>query len=523
MTTHKVSERPTADHAFRVAVRLRPRVSGERGTEHFKPTTPTRDLARIPWVGRMLHKRPFQFLLILPNQVIFWLVIFAGVLGVANPNLNFGTVITWYVWFFLVFVTIILVGRAWCVMCPFGGAGEWVQRRTMFRRKTGRPLTLGIKLPESWAGYGLVTSALMFIFLTYIEEFFNIAGPGKPINTTWLVLGIIGTATAIFLIFERRTFCRYICPLSGMIGTLGATGMVAGFRTRDFQICLNCETKDCMRGGETGYGCPWYTWPGSADTNLECGLCTECYKACPYDNVGLFVQKPMTSVVEPIRRRLDVAWVVALLFGLIVFQQVNALGFYDTVDNWLNRYTGWPAYPNPIDYLGTIALGVAFLVVATRLIQRVGAANGSPAAVPDEPSLMAKSRRFFGQWFEPLMYGMIPLVAADYLARQMPKFFDHGLRIVPAVANVFGGNPGLKDASSLYNTPMLTTDQLVATQVVVMIIGSIASAWAMYRIWPRSMSATAKKPTLALTGALTLVLVVALATTLIYIPMQGAQ
>lgn len=93
--------------------------------------------------------------------------------------------------------------------------------------------------------------------LTWIEEFFNIAGPGNSAATSFMVIGIIVTALSFFLVFERRTFCRYVCPLTSLIGTVGAMGSVAGFRTRDRELCLNCTTKECMRGGENGFGCPW--------------------------------------------------------------------------------------------------------------------------------------------------------------------------------------------------------------------------------------------------------------------------
>jgi hypothetical protein len=102
-----------------------------------------------------------------------------------------------------------------------------------------------------------------FLLLTWIEELFNIAGPGAPAGTSWMVVGIVSSARVFFLVFERRTFCRYICPLSTLIGTVGSMGSVVGFRTRDREVCLSCQTKDCMRGGEKGYGCSWYTWPGS--------------------------------------------------------------------------------------------------------------------------------------------------------------------------------------------------------------------------------------------------------------------
>ena len=59
------------------------------------------------------------------------------------------------------------------------------------------------------------------------------------------------------------------------------------------------------------------------DLCLACGLCSECYKACPNDNIGLYAQAPLTSVIKPKRKRKEIAVVVALLFGLVIFQQWN--------------------------------------------------------------------------------------------------------------------------------------------------------------------------------------------------------
>jgi len=189
-----------------VAVHLRP--AHRRGMdEHFAPTDPTRslDVAKHPMVARLLRNRRFQFLLILPNQIVFWAVILLGLLGTVVPGLNFGTAITWYLWFCLVFVMMVVVGRAWCVMCPFGGFGEWIQRRALWQR-TQKALGLGRKLPEPIAQYGFLISVGSFLLLTWIEETFNIAGPGAPHATSWMVVGIVASALVFFLAFERRTF-----------------------------------------------------------------------------------------------------------------------------------------------------------------------------------------------------------------------------------------------------------------------------------------------------------------------------
>lgn len=513
--TPPAGERAKADPVG-VAVHLRPPVRSHL-EERFGPTDPPRawDIARHPRVARVLRSRKFQFFLILPNQLVFWLVIFTGLLGTADPGLNFGTAITWYVWFCLVFVMMVVVGRAWCAMCPFGGFAEWIQRRSLWQR-TQRHLGLGRKLPDSVAQYGFLSSVGAFLLLTWIEEYFNIAGPGRPIATAVMVLGIVTSALVFFLVFERRTFCRYLCPLSALIGTVGAMGSVAGFRTRDRDACISCATKDCMRGGEEGYGCPWYTWPGSADSNLACGLCTECYKSCPSGNVGLYLQPPLTSVVAPTRRRADVAWAVAILWGLVVFQQVNATNVYATVDGWLNRTLGI-GYPNPVDYLGVIALIAAATAGIVALLGRATRRADLPAAVKGR---FLERTSPFRSFFLPVMYGLIPVVGADYFARQLPKFLAHATRVAPAAGHLVGVG---STRSALYGLRLAGNPTIVAVQVAVMAAGTLASVWSMWRISGRELVPVAARPHAARLTAVALPLAFGLAASLLYVAIHAAQ
>ncbi len=494
-----------------MAAQLRPPQRDEM-TVHFAPTDrgAGADLTRFPWLRKLLKSRTFQFAFILPNQIIFWIVIVAGLLGANVPTRNFATVITWYIWFCAVFLLMVGIGRGWCLMCPFGGFAEWVQRLTFSSRRF-TSVTLGKRWPEKLSRYGLLPSVGVFIVLTYFEEFFNIAGPGVPKYTSFLVLGVISLALLFFLVFERRTFCRYICPLSALIGTVGATGMVAGFRTKDRNVCLSCQTKDCMRGSENGYPCPWYEWPGSASSNLACGLCSECFKSCPNDNIGLFVQPPLTSVIAPRARRYDIALGVLLLFGLVLFQQVNALPIYGTIDNWLNSVMHFPGYPNPIDYLAIIALFAAAFSGAMWAIGRA----------------FAKDRRTrnFKTWLKPLAYAMIPLVAADFLARQLPRFFDHMLRIVPSISNPFAWNWNVfgTAGSLLYGVHLLTQNGVVAAQLAVIAIGGLGSLYSLHRITRLDLSSLTNRPVLMEIASIALMVLTTLGTGWLYVAMAGAQ
>jgi NosR/NirI family nitrous oxide reductase transcriptional regulator len=500
-----------------VTIRLRP---PERAglAERFDASDPPPglDILRNPRIARLVRNRKFQFLLILPNQIVFWTVIFVGFLGTADPGLNFGTAITWYVWFCLVFVMMVVAGRAWCAMCPFGGFGEWIQRRTFWQR-TQKTLSLGRKFPEPLARLGFVLPVVSFLLLTWIEEFFNIAGPGNPAETSFMVIGIVASALIFFLVFERRTFCRYICPLTSLIGTVGSMGAVAGFRTREREVCLTCKTKDCMRGGDEGFGCPWYTWPGSSDSNLYCGLCTECFKSCPEDNVGLFLQKPLTSVVAPQRRRADIAWAIVLLWGLVLYQQLNALSSYATADDWLNSHLHFPHYPNPIAYVGLIVVLALVTAGATRGIGALTARRDIGFA---HAGTFADKESRFRTYFLPIAYGLIPIVGADYFARQLPKFFRGSPRVIPAVQHMFGFHGSAN--SSLYNVRLLSDPRIINVQVGVIAIGTIGALWAMWRIVNRDLIPVSRSAIAVRTTSLGLVILSGVAAAWLYVAIQAA-
>ncbi len=477
---------------------------------------PGLDVARNPKLARLMRDRRFQFLLVLPNQIVFWTVIFVGFMGTAVPGLNFGTAITWYVWFCLVFVMMVVVGRAWCSMCPFGRFAEWIQRRTLFQR-TQKALGLGRKFPEPLARMGFLIPVASFLLLTWIEEFFNIAGPGNPADTSFMVIGIVLSALTFFLVFERRSFCRYVCPLTTLIGTVGSMGSVAGFRTRDREVCLGCKTKDCMRGSEAGFGCPWYTWPGSADSNLYCGLCTECYKSCPEDNIGLFLQKPLTSVVAPARRRADVAWGIALLWGLVLYQQVNATNVFNTLDNKLNSALAFPHYPNPLDYLGLIVLGALSIAAAAFVIGRLFGTG----AVPRRSGKTFIDRMTpFRAYFLPMAYGLVPVVGADYFARQLPKFFKSSPRVLPAAAHIFGFS---STRSSLYSVRLLNNGWIVYVQVAIIALGTLAALWSTLRITNRELVPLSRSALGARVATLSFVAACGAAAAVLYVLMHAAN
>jgi hypothetical protein len=122
-----------------------------------------------------------------------------------------------------------------------------------------------------------------------------------------VLAGFVLVALLTSVLFERRTFCRYLCPVGGFIGLYSQVAPIE-LRVRDQDVCTGHREKSCYTGSDDGYGCPWLVFPGKLTSNAYCGLCTECLKTCTLDNVAIYVRKPGKDLVTAQKRGLDEAF-----------------------------------------------------------------------------------------------------------------------------------------------------------------------------------------------------------------------
>ena len=88
------------------------------------------------------------------------------------------------------------------------------------------------------------------------------------------------------LVWELRAFCRYVCPVASFISLYSMAGRLM-VRKRNAKVCQNCKQKPCLRGNADGWACPYGLSVAAIERNVDCGICTECFKSCPHDNVSL--------------------------------------------------------------------------------------------------------------------------------------------------------------------------------------------------------------------------------------------
>ncbi|MBI4581868.1 MAG: hypothetical protein HY718_19380, partial [Planctomycetes bacterium] len=171
---------------------------------------------KVPGLQAVLRWRPLQFYATLPVLGMFVLAILAGLVGTKVGGRNFSVMATWVVWMFIMAVVLVpFSSRAWCTVCPLPVLGEYLQRGALtgVRAKPGSAvgnsfLGLGWKWPRRLRGTWL--RQLVFLCIGTLAASFA----GMPRWTALMLLSLIGVATVMGFLFERRAFCRFVCPVT---------------------------------------------------------------------------------------------------------------------------------------------------------------------------------------------------------------------------------------------------------------------------------------------------------------------
>lgn len=291
--------------------------------------------ARWPWLKQLVRMRSFQFLVVLPNLCMFYLFLIAGLWGTPVGNRNIIIVFVWILWWFVLITMMMPFGsRIWCTICPLPFFGDWLQRRAVIEVRPGKsPGTentfFGLhkrwpkKLSNIWLqNFGFLLLATFSALLVT-----------RPIVSAVVFSILFLIATGLALVYRLRTFCNYVCPISGFLSLYAMTSAVE-LRSVDKDTCLKCQSKACIRGSEKGWACPWNVYMGKLDRNNYCGLCWECVKSCPNDNISLFA-RPF-SISDVVLRGYDEVWKACIMLVLALSYSAMLLGPWGRFKDWAN-------------------------------------------------------------------------------------------------------------------------------------------------------------------------------------------
>ncbi len=248
----------------------------------------------------------------------FAIVVILLFVGPQRRAENFALNMFWAWWWPLMLLGFPFVGRLWCAVCPFMIYGEVTQKLSLWlwpRQMKRWPR----ESAEKWGGwflFGLFTLIFLWEELWHLED--------TAYLSSCLLLLITAGAMIFSAIFERRFWCRYLCPIGGMNGLFAKLSMIE-LRAQQGTCSAECTTYQCYKGGsrkgegmETG-GCPLYSHPAQLEDNRDCVLCMTCLKACPHRSVELNLRPPGIELwTTHVPRSYEVALLLLLLGGVFI-------------------------------------------------------------------------------------------------------------------------------------------------------------------------------------------------------------
>ncbi len=228
----------------------------------------TFNLLKLDQVREVLQSKFFPVLPQVVTASFFVLLFLIGFFGNQLPESNVTVILTWGMWWPFLALSWFLAARIWCALCPMGALNDLLSK---FCSKK-------LSVPRFIRNYGLYLGALGMLIIFFAEAVSSM--PFSPRATAVLLLCITIFAATSGLLYSRRAWCRYLCPLGKLSGVMSRCSVVE--LRSNLNVCnTNCTTHGCYVGEKTLAGCPMYEGPFSMNSNQDCILCGNCIKICP--------------------------------------------------------------------------------------------------------------------------------------------------------------------------------------------------------------------------------------------------
>ena len=425
------------------------------------------NLLEIGWLKRFLQSKYLQPIFQIPLLAVFIILLLLSFFDVQDSGRNLSVIVIWTLWWTGIIFTFVLVGRLWCFMCPVGAISEWASRAFKPQRQ------FPIKLRNLWL------ANFMFVLLTWLDIQLGVVR--NPAVTGALLIGITAMAIGIGVFFQRRTFCRYLCPIGGLIGIYAMFSAVE-LRSKDPEICRCHKRKDCYLGNEKGCGCPMFEVVPRMERNNLCNFCSECIKSCPKDNIILRTRAFFKDAWAAKVKSFDESTLAVVLLGITIFVTGDML---EPWAGWMNSAMKiFPAEWLGIKYQYTtevITKSILFFTVSLLIIP--GAIL--LAAVFSNRYVGRRNHAGIKQTFITFGYMFIPIGIAMHLAHNVGHLLNEAGGIIPALQRTLNKYTPLNTGEpnwELAILPLITPADLYWIQMGLLLIFYVFAIYSGYRL-----------------------------------------
>ncbi len=428
------------------------------------------DLLRVPVLGSFLRNRHARPIL---QVVLFAIAVIMIVHGFTGPDMaprNLATLLTWIHYRGVLILVLVVAGNLFCMGCPF------MLPRNIARRFAHPRFQWPPWLRNKWP------AVFLFAGILFSYELFDLWD--SPPWTASLILAYFAGALVVDGLFKNASFCKYVCPL-GQFNFAASTVSPLEIAVADHDVCLACETHDCIRGTRDDEGtviqrgCELALFQPKKVGNVDCTFCLDCIHACPHDNVAMTVRLPGSELWEDPRRsgigrfsqRKDLA-ALALLFTFGAL--MNAFGMVSpvyTVQHWIGSALG-THHEAPV--LATL-FGIV-LVLEPAILLGLAALWTRRAARTDEPLLSVGTR---------FAYALIPIGVGIWLAHYAFHFFTGIWTIVPVLQDALAGIGITSLGTPNWSLVGLPEVYVAPLEIGFLSLGLLGSVFVAYRIAER--------------------------------------
>lgn len=409
------------------------------------------NILRIAWIRKFLESRIFPRV----PQIIIGSVLLIAVLflffGPSEPQSNIGLTLGWYIGWPLMFFSFFFLARTWCSVCSLAIPGTLLQNIVKPTRKT----------PESIKEYSGWIMAILCILVFWIEIVWD--AYNNPYLTGGIILIITLGSILFSVLYSRRSWCRYLCPL-GAVNAIFAMPSVVELRSNR-HVCVNrCQNHSCFVGEGDISGCPMFRHPYLVDNNRDCIMCAKCIKSCGNSSIQLNLRlAPQELWALETPRRADSFLIVSM--GAIFFPFALQSEFFQLSD-WLVTFAGSWGVVLSSHFVGSVIFFALILFFQIGYYLMV--------------SIQALYARIDKNLLLPLFgYGTIPLILGGYMAVHLEFFVSGAGRIVPNLQELMGQQPVYD------NLRLISVDSTHVLQILTVFGAFLASLYVTYRITER--------------------------------------
>ena len=422
------------------------------------------DLTRNRRIYRVLRSRWLQAVPQMVAVALFLFLIYVGLFGSRVSNLTPTAV--WTLWWAGLIFAVLVLGSAWCFICPWDGLANLVSRlRVVARVDT---LSMGLRFPR-WLE-NTYPALLLFGLLTWLELGFGVTT--DPRATAYMGLAMAAMAITAALLWDGKRFCAHFCPVGRICGIYSSFSPVE-IRSRKQRSCDACTTEDCLNGNELGYACPTGLSLKNLDASVMCTMCTECFKSCRKHNVAINLRPFGADLANGRGPASDQAWLAVMLLALTLFHGLSMTSLWESFEpgrfsllKWMGQVLGTPQSVNFTLAMGlAVGLPIGIYSLSCNLAAR-WAANGVSGR----------------QLFTAFAYSLLPVALFYHLAHNLMHLLAEGAHVVPLLGDPMGRGAnwlGLRDV----HAGALASDQtLWVAQVLLVVIGHVFGVVAAHRI-----------------------------------------